>query len=172
MKSLYLLRHAKSSWAESGLSDQQRPLNKRGLGDAPTMGDRFRDRGESLDHIVTSPALRARQTAELFAENCGFDPDSIAVDTDLYFLGSGSIEDSIQRQDDHLQSLMLVFHNPDITHFVNSIDYEFRIDNMPTCGLVKLACDIAQWRDWARASSAFDYFDFPKNDSGSVLRAD
>ena len=171
MKSLYLLRHAKSSWSEPGLGDQQRPLNPRGLRDAPAMGQRFRQRGESLDLVVSSPALRARQTAELFAGNAGYASDEIAIDPDLYFLGSGSIEDAIRRQQDQVRSLMLVFHNPDITHFVNSIDYAFRIDNMPTCGLVKLDCDIAQWRDWSVANTAFDYIDFPKNDSGSVLRA-
>ena len=171
MKSLYLLRHAKSSWSVPGLGDQRRPLNKRGLHDAPMMGERFRDRGESLDHVVTSPALRARTTAELFAQHCGFAVDSIAIEEDLYFLGSGSVEAVIRQQDDRLQSLMLVFHNPDITQFVNSIDYDFHVDNVPTCGLIKLNCDIAQWRDWSRGNSAFDYFDFPKNDSGEVLRA-
>ena len=85
--------------------------------------------------------------------------------------GSGSVEAVIRQQDDRLQSLMLVFHNPDITQFVNSIDYDFHVDNVPTCGLIKLNCDIAQWRDWSRGNSAFDYFDFPKNDSGEVLRA-
>lgn len=171
MKSLYLLRHAKSSWSEPGLGDQQRPLNKRGLHDAPMMGERFRERGERLDHVVASPALRARTTAELFAQHCGFSAESIAIEADLYFLGSGSVEEVIQQQDDRVQSLMLVFHNPDITQFANSIDYDFHVDNVPTCGLIKFNCDIAQWRDWSRGNSAFDYFDFPKNDSGEVLRA-
>ena len=170
MKSLYLLRHAKSSWSEHGLSDQQRPLNDRGLRDAPAMGKRFSERDESLDHVVCSPAQRALSTAELFAQNCGFSADAIEIEPDLYFLGSGAIEEVILRQDDLLQSVMLVFHNPDITQFVNSIDYDFHVDNVPTCGLIRLNCDIAQWRDWSRSNTAFDYFDFPKNDSGDVLR--
>jgi phosphohistidine phosphatase len=168
MKSLYLLRHAKSSWSVAGLGDQQRPLNNRGLSDAPMMGQRFKERGEQLDHIVSSPALRAHTTAELFAQACGFASDAIEINPDLYFLGSGSIEDAILTQDDRLNSLMLVFHNPDITHFANSIDYEFHVDNMPTCGLIKLNCDIAQWRDWSRSNTGFDYFDFPKNRSQVV----
>jgi phosphohistidine phosphatase len=171
MKSLYLLRHAKSSWSEPGLGDQQRPLNQRGLQDAPMMGGRLLERGESLDRVVSSPALRARHTAELFAQSCSLDPATIEIDADLYFLGNGSVEEVILRQDDRLQSLMLVFHNPDITQFANSIDYDFHVDNLPTCALVKLSCDIAQWRDWSRANTAFDYFDFPKNASGAVLRA-
>jgi len=172
MKSLYLLRHAKSSWSEPGLGDQQRPLNKRGLHDAPLMGSRFQGRGESLDGILASTATRARNTAELFAGQCGYDANSIEIEADLYFVGSGSVEEVILHLDDRLQAIMLVFHNPDITGFVNSIDYDFHVDNLPTCGLIKLNCDIARWRDWSRANTAFDYFDFPKNDSGEVLRLD
>jgi phosphohistidine phosphatase len=171
MKILYLLRHAKSSWAEPGLGDQQRSLNKRGSSDAPMMGERFAGRGEQLDHIVSSPALRALSTAELFAEACGLAGDQIDTNSDLYFLGSGSIEATILAQDDQVERLMLVFHNPDITEFVNSIDYAFHVDNMPTCGLVKLSCDIESWSNWSRDNTRFDYFDFPKNDSGAVLGA-
>jgi len=170
MKSLYLLRHGKSSWAEHGLSDKQRPLAKRGLHDAPMMGERFHSRGETLDRVISSPAVRAHTTAELFCEACGFPVPDIETEPDLYFLGSGSIEDVILRQDDQLRALMLVFHNPDITFFANSFDDEVHIDNVPTSGLVKLTCDIAQWRDWSRANSAFDYFDYPKNLSGAVIR--
>ena len=79
---------------------------------------------------------------------------------------------AILAQDDGVRALMLVFHNPDITYFANSIDYDVRIYNVPTSGLVKLVSDIAQWRDWSRDSTLFDYFDFPKNDSGAPLRAD
>lgn len=171
MKTLYLLRHAKSSWAEPELGDQQRPLNGRGAADAPMMGERLRLRGESLDAVVSSPALRAQTTAELFARACGYAAGDIAIDPDLYFLGSGSIEGVILAQSDELQAVMLVFHNPDITEFANSIDYAFRIDNVPTCGLLRLSCDIARWSDWSRERASVDYFDFPKNDSGSVLSA-
>lgn len=170
MKTLYLLRHAKSSWSEPGLSDQQRPLNSRGSRDAPAMGQRFSDRGESVDLVISSPARRAQDTARLFAGTCGYAPSEIETDANLYFLGSGSIEDVILAQDDRLQALMLVFHNPDITHFANSIDYDFHVYNIPTSGLVRFDCDIGSWRDWSPDVTAFDYFDYPKNDSGSVLR--
>ena len=169
MKTLYLLRHAKSSWSEPGLGDQQRPLNQRGLKDAPNMGERLRLRNESIDAVVSSPALRARTTAELFANACAYDGGDIEVDEDLYFLGRGSIENLIRALDDRREAVMLVFHNPDITHFANSIDYHFRIDNVPTCGLLKLECEIDSWRDWSLDHSRVIYFDFPKNDSGDVL---
>jgi phosphohistidine phosphatase len=170
MKSLYLLRHAKSSWAEHGLSDKQRPLASRGLHDAPMMGERFNSRGENLDRIISSPALRACTTAQMFAESAGLLPEDVVLEPDLYFLGSGSLEEVILSQDDQLQSIMLVFHNPDITHFVNSIDYQVSIDNVPTSGLIKLDCDIAHWQDWSNDKTTFDYFDYPKNLSGEVKR--
>jgi len=169
MKTIYLLRHAKSSWSESGLSDKQRPLAKRGLHDAPLMGERFATRGEHLERVVSSPALRAHTTAQLFCEACGFPAQDIVVEEDLYFLGSGSIEAVIRSQDDGLNALMLVFHNPDITYFVNSID-DVRIDNVPTSGLIKLDSDIKQWQDWSHTNTQFDYFDYPKNLSADVIR--
>jgi len=170
MKTLYLLRHAKSSWSNSLLSDKDRPLNARGLRDAPDMGSRFGERGESLDRVMTSPAQRALSTARLFCEACGFPPQDIAVEPDLYFSGSGSITDLVLSQDDRLRSIMLVFHNPDITRFANSIDYELRIDNVPTCGLIRIVSDIAQWRDWSPDNSTIEYFDYPKNETGDPLR--
>lgn len=170
MKTIYLLRHAKSSWDDSGLSDKQRPLGKRGLNDAPEMGARFGARDEQLEQVISSPAVRAHTTAQLFCEACGYAPQNILIEPDLYFSGSGSIEDLILAQDDRMRSIMLVFHNPDITYFANSIDYDFRIDNVPTCGLVKLGSDIAQWRDWSRDNTMFEYFDYPKNLSGEVIR--
>ena len=95
--------------------------------------------------------------------------DDIVIEPGLYFSGSGSIEDIILAQDDRVRALMLVFHNPDITYFTNSIDYDVRIDNVPTCGLVRFDCDIAQWRDWSRDNSQFAYFDYPKNPADAVV---
>lgn len=169
MKSLYLLRHAKSSWADPGLEDRHRPLNKRGQRDAPEMGSRFGARGERLERVISSPAKRALTTARLFCEACGFPADRIETEEHLYFLGAGSIRELILAQPDEADSVMLVFHNPDITHFSNSITDGFRIDNVPTSGLVRFASDITSWRDWSGDNTAFGYFDFPKNTGGGVI---
>jgi len=170
MKTVYLLRHAKSSWANNQLTDRERPLNQRGQRDAPEMGARFAGRGEAVESILSSPAERALSTARLFAEACGYSAKEIVVEPDLYFSGSESIADLILSRDDQLRSIMLVFHNPDITGFVNSIDYDVRIDSVPTCGLIKMVSDIAQWRDWSTENSDIEYFDFPKNESGDPIR--
>ena len=169
MKTLYLLRHAKSSWSDPSLSDQQRPLNGRGKRNAPLMGERFRERGETLDRIVSSPARRAHTTAQFFAGACGFPEQDIMVDADLYFSGGGSIEGVIRNQTDEVGKLMLVFHNPDITSFSNSLDYDLHIGNVPTAGLVCFECEIERWGDFTRDATRFAYFDYPKNPSSGVV---
>lgn len=162
MKTVYLLRHAKSSWSNPGLDDLERPLNKRGNRNATEMGERFTASEKIPDLFFCSPALRARSTAELFAIACGFPPGEIVEQADLYFSGPDSIEDTITGQDDKYQSMMLVTHNPDITAFVNSIASSPYIGNVPTCGLVKLVSNIDQWRNWCRSKAQFEYFDYPK----------
>ncbi len=166
MKTLFLLRHAKSSWSDPRLDDSERPLNKRGLKNAPTMGQRFKSRQETLDRVLTSPAVRASTTARLFVEASGHASTIITEEPELYFSGIHSIEEIIVKQDERIQSLMLVFHNPDITHFANTIDATSRIFNVPTCGLIKLLCDIDDWRDWSASSSEREYFDYPKKRFG------
>ena len=171
MKTLYLLRHAKSSWSDAALDDRERPLNQRGLRDAPEMGRRLHARGEKLERVLTSPAERAHTTAELFCEACGFPPNRIVVEEALYFLGKGSIEALILQQDDKFESLLMVFHNPDITSLANALgDNGVRIDNVPTCGLLRWRCEIDSWSEWTRADTRFEYFDYPKNLSGDVVR--
>ena len=171
MKSLYLLRHAKSSWDDNFASDRERPLNARGEKSAPLMGQRFCQRGENIDLILSSPAKRARDTAALFASECRYLVDEILLNEALYFLGPGSIEELIRLQSSRQSSMMLVFHNPDITTLVNSLDYRFHIDNVPTCGLLKFDCDIKCWSEWSPGCNRFEYYDYPKNISNEVVRS-
>jgi phosphohistidine phosphatase len=169
MKTLYLLRHAKSSWADPGMDDRHRSLNARGKQNAPLMGQRFYTREESVDLVLSSPAKRAHDTAKLFAGQCGYPHHEVEVAEALYFLGSGSIEELIKQQGPEVGALMLVFHNPDITSISNSLDYEFHIDNVPTCGLLRFECDIENWNHWSSDKTRFEYFDYPKNTSGQVI---
>lgn len=165
MKTLFLLRHAKSSWSEPGLEDRLRPLNKRGRRDAPVMGGRSRQRGDCPEVILSSPALRARQTAQLFAEACAYPVEKINEEPGLYFSARHALEDIIRLQHDRYDSLMMVFHNPGITEFANRFDGGADIDNIPTCGLIKTVCDTPNWQDWSVSGSTLEYFDYPKNNS-------
>lgn len=134
------------------------------------MGQRFRERDETVGVMLSSPARRAHTTAQLFAQNCAYEQRDILVEEDLYFSGGGSIERLIQEQGSAAESLMLVFHNPDITAFANSLDYDLHIGNVPTAGLVCFSCAIEHWSDFTRDCTRFEYFDFPKNPSDVVIR--
>ena len=108
MKTLYLLRHAKSSWDNPGLADHLRPLNNRGKRNAPEMAERFIGRKEILDFIITSPAERARATANAFAKACGLGKQQLNEVPALYFQGLRAFEMAIQTHGGDADSMMLV----------------------------------------------------------------
>src|SRR5262245_44557478 len=115
MKTLFLIRHAKSSWAEPGLSDRERPLNDRGRRDAPKMGKRLAKRDAVPDLILSSPAVRALETAEIIAEKLDYRRKDIVVVDRLYGVAADDLLALIQKLDDKLQRVMLFGHNPGLT---------------------------------------------------------
>jgi phosphohistidine phosphatase len=120
MKTLYLLRHAKSSWDDPDLKDFERPLSDRGISDIPLMAERFLQRHDGVACIICSPALRAKTTAKLMAQNINFPVDDIVSNPELYFAGSGMFLKAASLVDDNCASAMLVGHNPAITEFACS----------------------------------------------------
>lgn len=161
MKTLYLLRHAKSSWDDPELKDFERPLAKRGLNDAPVMAARFLARDKSVEFIVSSPAIRAKTTAKIFAETLGFPEDDIVSNPELYFAGTGMFLKAASQVDENCESAMLVGHNPAITEFANMMA-NADIDNVPTCGLVELSLPINNWSEVETGSATLIDFDYPK----------
>lgn len=161
MKTLYLLRHAKSSWDDPDLKDFERPLSERGLGDVPVMAARFKGRGAGPDCIISSPAVRAKTTAKLMAEGVGFPSDEIASNPELYFAGTGMFLKAASLVDDSCKSAMLVGHNPAITEFANAMTGA-DIENIPTCGLVEISLEIDDWSDVTLGSGTLVEFDYPK----------
>lgn len=161
MKTLYLLRHAKSSWDDPELKDFERPLSERGLGDVPVMAARFKSRSSSPDCIISSPAVRAKTTAKLMGEGIGFPSDDIASNPELYFAGSGMFLKAASLVDEGCDSAMLVGHNPAITEFANAMANS-DIENIPTCGLVEISLDIGNWADIEMGSGSLVEFDYPK----------
>ena len=164
MKTLYLLRHAKSSWDDPDLRDFERPLSDRGLGDIPVMAAHFAERGGKLESIVSSPAVRTKTTARLMAEHLGFPEDEIISNPELYFAGTGMFLKAARMMDETATSAMLVGHNPAITEFANAMfgDGSPEIDNIPTCGLVELELPIEHWSDVTLGSARLVNFDYPK----------
>lgn len=164
MKTLYLLRHAKSSWDNPGLKDFERPLADRGLGDVPVIAARFAARGGRVESILCSPAVRTKTTAKMFAEEVGFPGDEIGSNPELYFAGSNMFLKAASLVDDECEAAMLVGHNPAITDFVNEMT-DGSIDKIPTCGLVQLSLPIDSWSDVKFSSATLVEFDYPKKEA-------
>ena len=163
MKTLYLLRHAKSSWEQPELRDFERPLAKRGLKDIGKMGQRFLQLGRNVECIITSPAVRAKTTALLFAREAGYPEDDISANPELYFAGAAMFLKAASLVDEHFQSAMLVGHNPAITDFVNDM-CNAGIDNIPTSGLVELRLPVENWSEVKYGNAELIDFDYPKRE--------
>jgi len=163
LKRLLLLRHAKSSWRENDLDDHDRPLAKRGLTDAPRMGERLRLRGVAPGLILSSTAVRARATAEAVASSLKVGATRFALEADLYLATPGEILHVLSRQSDELDELMLVGHNPGMTGLVNMLLPSLRLSNLPTCGVVAVDFDIESWSELTACGPILAYYDYPKN---------
>ncbi|HVZ57582.1 MAG TPA: histidine phosphatase family protein [Chitinophagaceae bacterium] len=162
MKTLLLVRHAKSSWDQDVASDFDRPLNDRGKRDAPAMAARLRDRKVQIDLIVSSPARRARKTAEYFAREYGIRDKHIRLVESLYAAPAPAFDPVIASLDDDFAHAALFSHNPGLTDYVNTLT-STRVDDMPTCGVYAVRCEVRHWADFAEAPKTFWFFDYPKH---------
>ncbi|MBS1573825.1 MAG: histidine phosphatase family protein, partial [Bacteroidetes bacterium] len=132
MKTLLLIRHAKSSWDDLAMSDFERPLNDRGKRDAPMMARRLTDKKIAIDFFVSSPAKRAKKTAIFFAKEYGVEENDIVFKTELYAAPKDVFYEVIEKLDNSSSHVALFSHNPGITDFANSLT-NVRADDMPTC---------------------------------------
>lgn len=162
MKYLFLLRHAKSSWANPGMGDRDRPLNDRGIRDAPNMAQRLMAGEIQPDLIVSSPAVRALTTAKYMAQALEFSVNDIRLDNRIYEASTARLMMVIQALDDRCDRIMVVGHNPGLTDLLNKID-GVRIDNVPTCGIATLAFDVESWTQADIMVAQLLAFDYPKN---------
>jgi len=162
MKTLYLIRHAKSSWKNADLADFDRPLNSRRRRDAPEMGRRLHQRQITPDAVLSSPARRAQSTALAIAEAVGFDPQDIAFRPSLYHASPEVMMKEIQRAEDSVSSLFLIGHNPGLTRLANSL-CTTPIENIVTCGVYVLGFNADSWPDILLEKSAERlWYDYPK----------
>ena len=145
MKQLFLIRHAKSDWSTS-LSDYYRPLNKRGLQDAPKMGKRIHGLFGSPDIIISSGAKRAFHTAELFAKELEFDVKNIYHNDQLYHASSQDIIEVVNGIDKQYKTAMLFSHNPGISQTVYSLTDHY-VDIKTAC-VVGIKKDTKSWQDF------------------------
>jgi phosphohistidine phosphatase len=171
MRTLYLVRHAKSSWDFPELSDMERPLNKRGKSDAPKMGQLLRKMEESPDLMVSSPAKRAYGTAKRIAREIGYPLKKIVKDETLYMADTEEFISVIKDTPDKADKIMLFGHNYGITYFANHISGS-NIDNIPTCGIVRIDFDIGSWNEIENSKGKLIYFEYPKKHKDSKKDTD
>lgn len=161
MKTLLIMRHAKSSWEEEGLRDRERPLNKRGRRDAPAMGVLLRERNFRVDCIISSPAVRALSTAEAVAEELQYGKDGIEQDARLYGASSAQMLMVIHSWESRWNTVLMVGHNPGLTHLVNQLT-GMGVENVPTAGIVTIRYAVEQWCDIGEVKGQIHSFEYPK----------
>lgn len=160
MKTLILVRHAKSSWGDPALADRDRPLNERGLRDVATMGQRLAQRGARPDVLLASPATRALTTAEHLAQALGIKRRDIVLDERLYAAAANELLAVIRALGTAHERVMLVAHNPGLSDLAHRFASE--ITHMPTCAVVELTFAVAAWGDIGEAVPTSVVFDYPK----------
>jgi len=161
MKTLILVRHAKSDWSESGLSDMDRPLNDRGKRDAPVMAHRLLDKKIKIDAFISSPAKRAARTAKIIAGEYGKKKEKVTFNEKLYLAEPAAFFEVIEEADNKDETIAIFSHNNGITDFANLLT-DTRVDNIPTCGIFAVKADCDSWQDFQKAKKTFWFFDYPK----------
>lgn len=161
MKTLLLIRHAKSSWETTAVKDFDRPLNDRGLRNAGEMARRLHLKIETIDAFISSPAVRANTTALLFLPAFKKPSGHLLVRQQLYLAPAAVFEQFVSEMDDAWHSAAVFAHNPGITDYANSLT-RVVVDNIPTCGIFAVRAQIDQWNQFAGAEKEFLFFDYPK----------
>lgn len=161
MRTLYLIRHAKSSWDNPGLRDFNRPLNERGFREAPMMAQLLADQGIRPDLLVSSPAKRAITTALFFAEKFGIEENQVLREQDIYEASPTEILRIISNLPDSAAVVCLFGHNPTFTEVANLFAENY-IDNIPTCGIVQIESEAEHWNTLYEGNSRVKARFFPK----------
>lgn len=162
MKKLVLMRHSKSSQAEPGQSDFERPLNERGKNDAEIMGKRLHERALAPDLIICSAAKRTYKTAKIVAGELHYEANDIISEMELYEASISDVLQIIRELSDDYKSVLLVGHNPTITGLVGYIS-KTQIEHMPTSGQTCIQFPFKTWKQVLPQTGEQLWFDYPKN---------
>ncbi len=144
MKTLYIVRHAKSSWKYPELSDEERPLLEKGKKRTRKIIDFLLEKEVSVDHMISSHAVRALETARIIAHALQYPEENIRVSRQIYHASAEQLYDQFFDLSDDINSLMIVGHNPTFTNFANQF-LEEKIDWLPTSGVVSISFDTRLW---------------------------
>lgn len=144
LKTLYIVRHAKSSWDYEGISDLDRPLKLKGIRDAYEMARRVKIECQFPDLLISSPAIRALHTAEIFTRVLELNHNKLCIDEKIYGSGLGVIKKLLSDQDESIKRLMIFGHNPDFSELATILSGKPYIE-LPTCGVVRFDFEVSQW---------------------------
>ncbi|NTW55276.1 MAG: histidine phosphatase family protein [Chlorobaculum sp.] len=161
MKILYLVRHAKAGWHDHSQADFDRTLTNRGQRQSEEMSERLRKKGVKPERLVSSPAQRALETAEIFADRLGIEREEIVKRIEIYEGGIDKLAAVVRSLADEDGTVILFGHNPTISHFVQWLTGK-PADAMDTCGIAKieLACD--RWHDTAEGIGKLAWYKYPE----------
>ena len=160
-KLLYLIRHAKSDWSIPGQRDFDRSLNARGLQDAPAMGRILKELKVSPDLIISSPAERARRTAEFISEQLDYSIEKLRFEDEVYEASPRTLLRLINNLDPNIKSIVFFGHNPTFTYLAEYLT-KAEIGNIPTCGAVKIRFEFDEWSMVSEGSGELVWFEYPK----------
>jgi phosphohistidine phosphatase len=160
MKTLILVRHAKSSRDDPALPDRDRPLNERGLKDAPMMGERLAKARVKPDLVLSSPAVRALTTAQAIAREIGYDERRIQVDERMYATSADTLLAIVHGLDRKVACVMMFGHNPEFTALAHRLSD--KIVDMPTCAVAEFQYDAKAWSDVGATAPIRATLDSPK----------
>ena len=161
MKTLYLVRHAKSSWSYPELEDFERPLSKRGRESALLMGTILKTLRTAPDLLISSPANRAAMTARMLADAIHYPLDKIQYSEAIYLADENVLIQVIKNMNDAVKRAMLIGHNPGLTGLTNTIADQ-PIDNIPTGGVCCMDLKIRSWKEVRKHGGKLRFFEFPK----------
>jgi phosphohistidine phosphatase len=161
---LYIIRHGKSSWDDDRLDDIDRPLAKRGLKNAEEMALRLKKAGLVPQLVYSSPANRAKSTAQIMCRQWGLGPAELQIHEHLYMAYADEIQDVISLAPDGISDLAIFGHNPSFTLFVNKF-LEAPLDNLPTAGVAILSFESDSWSELSPGRIKQTLVDIPKKKS-------
>lgn len=159
MKTIYIVRHAKSSWKYKGITDFDRPLKKCGILDAHLIAALLKKKIQRPDSFVSSGANRALHTAIIFSSEFNFPFANLKINKSLYSFSDGYLVKTIKALDDGFESVMIFSHNHGITDFVNSFGNK-HIENVPTAGVVGITFNTKHWKSIKKGKTILT--EFPK----------
>ena len=160
-KRIIFVRHAKSSWDDFRLSDKQRPLNKRGMRDAPRMATYLKGILGNVDIIIASSAVRTRATALFMANELLSNPEAIVFSDELYACEVEDYLEKIHQLPEDCRSVLFVGHNPTITEIAYCMQGQL-IQHVPTCGVIIADCTLNKWEEFDFDSAKVESIVNPK----------